>query len=92
LRPAARGRHDDGDHRAGRAAAGSVCPDTPQARQQVIKLAEIRGVAICKVVVCKPAFHGDSQDHAATARRQGRWWRPFTEQAEQMARRWEQRP
>jgi len=55
MRPAGRRRHNDGDNRPGRAAAGSVCHDMPQARQQVVEFAEIRGVL---VEVRKPAFHG----------------------------------
>ena len=58
MRPAGRGRHDDGDHGPGRAAAGPVGHDMRRARQQVVELAEIRGVAVRKVAVRKPAFHG----------------------------------
>jgi hypothetical protein len=53
MRPAGRRRHNDGDNRPGRAAAGPVCHDMPQVRQQVVELAEVRDVA-----VRKPAFHG----------------------------------
>jgi len=55
---AGRGRHDDGDNRPGRAAAGPVCHDMPQARQQVVEFAQVRGVAVRRVAVRKPAFHG----------------------------------
>jgi hypothetical protein len=56
VQAAGRRRNDDGDNRPGRAAAGSVSHDMPQARQQVIELAEIRGVVLRRMAVREPTF------------------------------------